>query len=199
MRLSRPLLGLLLALIAAPALALSPVTPADMAIGNPKAKVTVVEYASLSCPHCAHFANTVFPAFKKKYVDTGKVRFVYREFLTEPAALAAAPALLARCAGPKRYFAVIETFFAEQPGVYASGNARPALMKAAKAGGLSEARADACVKDEAAQKALYARVQNAVEADGVDSTPTFFVNGVKLEGDHQLADLDKAIAAASRQ
>ena len=82
------------------ALAYGPPKPIDMTLGSPKAKVTVIEYASLACSHCAHFNNEVFPEFKAKYIDTGKVRYVYREFYTPPVEVAAAGALIARCAGP---------------------------------------------------------------------------------------------------
>src|SRR5579871_3142309 len=95
--------------LAWPALADAPVVtaqPDDMTLGSPKAKVTVIEYASASCPHCARFNNEVFPAFKAKYVDTGRVFYVFREFLTEPASLAAAAFLTARCAGKGKYFGV---------------------------------------------------------------------------------------------
>src|SRR5437588_12274451 len=86
----------------------------DMSLGDPKAKVQVVEYASASCPHCARFANAIFPTFKAKYIDTGKVRFTLNEYLTDPQALAAAGFLLARCAGKARYFDVLDAFFNSQ-------------------------------------------------------------------------------------
>ena len=92
-------------------------TPADMALGNPKAAVTVVEYASLSCGHCAHFNETIFPDFKNKHDDTGRVRYVMKEFLTAPANVAAAGFLLARCGGggPAKYFKIVDEVFRSQP------------------------------------------------------------------------------------
>jgi protein-disulfide isomerase len=187
----RILAALVLGLVlTAPALAQ---TADDMVLGNPNAKVTVVEYASLSCPHCARFHNEVFPAFKKRYVDTGKVRFVYREFLTEPANLAAVGALTARCAGPKRYFDVIAAFFAGQAEIYRTGNARDVLLRAGKAGGLDEAKVDACIKDEKAQAALNARVSRAVDVDKILSTPTFVIGAKRLEGEQTLDSLAAVI------
>jgi protein-disulfide isomerase len=176
--------------LAAPALAQ---TADDMSLGDPKAKVTVIEYASLSCTHCARFHNEVFPAFKRRYIDTGKVRFVYREFLTEPATLAAVGALTARCAGPKRYFDVIATIFAGQAEIYSTGNAREVLLRAGRAGGLDEARIDACLKDENAQAALNARVTRAIDVDKVQSTPTFVIGAKRLEGEQTLDTLAAAI------
>src|SRR5580700_5997879 len=108
--------------------------PDDMTLGNPKAKVTVVEYASASCPHCAHFNNEVFPAFKAKYIDTGMVHYVFREFLTPPAEVAAASFLIARCAGRDKYFSVLDTIFRGQEQMYQSGDIRGALLRAAQSG-----------------------------------------------------------------
>ena len=183
-----------LAWAAAPAAA---VTGEDMAMGNPKAKITVIEYASAACPHCARFNNQVFPAFKKKYVDTGRVRYVYREFLTQPVEVAAAGALLARCAGKARYFAVLDDFFHGQAQAYETGDVRSLIFSVGKKAGLTDAQITACLTDETAAKALNARVQHYSEAEGVDSTPTFVINGKKLgDLDHEieLADLDAAIS-----
>ena len=169
--------------------------PDDMAMGSPKARVTVIEYASAACPHCARFNNNVFPAFKKKYVDTGKVRYVYREFLTDPVEVAAAGALLARCAGKDKYFSVLDGFFRGQAHAYETGDIRGLIMSVGKKAGLTETRINACLTDEAASKSLNERVQRFSD-DGVDSTPTFVINGQKLADlDHEvaLADLDAAI------
>ena len=170
--------------------------PDDMTLGNPHAKITVVEYASASCPHCARFNNNVFPDFKKKYIEPGKVRYVLREFLTQPVEVAAAGFLLARCAGKDKYFSAVDDFFRGQEEMYRTGDA-PALIKAVAAkAGLTAAQIDACLNDEAAQKALNDRVQRNQGLDKVEYTPTFVINGVKLpESDHEvnLADLDAAL------
>lgn len=170
----------------------------DMSLGDPKAKVKVVEVASASCIHCAAFNNEVFPVFKKKYIDTGRVHYTLRELLTPPAEVAAAAFLTARCGGKDKYFTVLDSFFHGLEEMFRTRNAGPNLLKAGAAGGLSEAQVKACVADEAANKALGERVDKAI-ADGIQSTPTFFVNGKKVaEGEVTLQQLDAAIAAASK-
>ncbi len=176
--------------------AAAPTLPDDMTLGDPRAKVTVVEYASASCPHCARFNNNVFPQFRKKYVDTGKVHYVFREFLTQPVEVAAAGFLLARCAGAAKYFDVLDAFFRGQEEMYRTGQAGKLIADVGAKAGLSGEQIQACLGDEAAADALNARVARYAK-DGVDSTPTFVINGKKLAGlDHevQLADLDGAIA-----
>jgi protein-disulfide isomerase len=169
----------------------------DMSLGDPKAKVSVVEYASASCPHCARFATDVFPTFKAKYVDTGKVRFTLKEYLTEPQALAAAGFLLARCAGKDRYFEVLDAFFKGQDEMVQTGDVRGVLARMAKSpGGLNEAQLDACMRDTAAEKALAARADRHMPVDKIASTPTFVINGRRVEGEMTMPELDAAIAKA---
>jgi protein-disulfide isomerase len=169
----------------------------DMSLGDPKAKVSVVEYASASCPHCARFAIDVFPTFKARYVDTGKVRFTLREYLTEPQALAAAGFLLARCAGKDRYFEVLDAFFKGQDEMVQTGDVRGVLSRIARSpGGLSQAQLDACMRDTAAEKALAARADRHMRVDKVGSTPTFVINGRRVEGEMTMPELDAAIAKA---
>jgi protein-disulfide isomerase len=177
------------------------VQPQDMTLGNPRAKVTVIEYASASCPHCARFNNNVFPDFKKKYIDSGKVLYVYREYLTEPVEVAAAGALLARCAGKAKYFQVLDDFFHGQAVAYETGDIKTLILSVGTKAGLTEAQIQACLEDEAANKALNERVEHYSQADGVQSTPTFVINGAKLADlDHevQLTDLDAAIGPLLR-
>jgi protein-disulfide isomerase len=172
--------------------------PDAMSLGDPKAKVVVDEYASLTCPHCARFQAEVYPAFKAKYVDTGKVRYVLHEFLTPPATVAAAGWLLARCAGPKRYFAVVDDIFKSQPR-WTDSNIKPVFLEVAKAHGLTEAQFNACLGNEKALAALQARVIRAERDSKVAATPTFMVNGkLAQEGEMSLEDLDAAIAAAGK-
>jgi protein-disulfide isomerase len=187
------------ALVAGPAAA-SPGGPVadDMSLGSPKAPVEVVEYASAACPHCAHFNETVFPAFKAKYVDTGRVRYTLKEFLTAPANVAAAGFLLARCAGPDKYFKVLDEVFRSQPR-WQSGNIKPIFVEIGAANGVSAEQFDACLTDKAAQDALQARIDRNM-ADGVEVTPTIFVNGKMIPNDKEitLAVLDEAIAEAAK-
>jgi protein-disulfide isomerase len=169
-------------------------TAPEMTMGDPKAKVTLVEYASDTCSHCAHFAETVFPAVKAKYIDTGKVYYKFREFLTPPEPVAAAGFLLARCAGKDKYFQVVDAEFRGQEQMFKTGDAHGVLLNIAKSVGMTEPQFNTCVQDEAALKALQARVQKAIDVDKIDGTPTFVVNGKQLpSGEKSLADMDAAI------
>ncbi len=176
-----------------------PAIQGDMALGNPRAKVTVVEYLSLTCPHCAHFNETVFPTFKTRWVDTGKVRYVLRELLTPPENVAAAGFLLARCAGPGKYFPVVDEVLRSQPR-WQAGQIKPIFVEIAARHGLTAAQFEACLTDTAAQDAMDGRLRYAAETDKVTSTPTFFVNGRRLPDDTvpTLADLEAAAFKAPK-
>ncbi len=169
----------------------------DMSLGKADAKVQVVEYASLSCPHCARFNNDVFPAFKAKYIDTGLVHYTFREFLTEPIPMAAAGALLARCVaktgGPDKYFAAIDAIYHRQNDMYATGNIRGGLLSIAQNSGMTEAQFDSCVGDEDAMKTLNKRVEGYAKSEKIEATPTFIINGKKYEGEQTIATFDAAI------
>jgi protein-disulfide isomerase len=166
----------------------------EMTLGDPHAKVSVVEYASDTCVHCARFNADVFPAFKAKYIDSGKVRYAFREFLTPPEPVSAAGFLVARCAGKDKYFQVVDAIFRAQPEMFAGGDAHGVLLRIARSAGLSEARFNACVQDESNLKALQDRVQRAEAVDHIESTPSFIVDGKPLQpGEKTLADLDAAI------
>jgi protein-disulfide isomerase len=170
----------------------------DMTMGNANAPVKVVEYASVTCSHCAAFNNEVFPAFKAKYIDTGKVHYTFRELLTAPEQIAAAGFLVARCAGKDKYFGVIDSIFRNQQEIVVGGDPRGSLLRVAQSAGLTEAQFTSCVEDTAALEALNKRVEQAGSA-GVSSTPTFFINGKKAkEGAATLAELDALIAEAAR-
>ena len=188
------------AFIAVVAVAATPAPAArdDMAMGKAAAPVTVIEYASVGCPHCAEFALEQFPAFKTRYVDTGKARFVLREMLTGDTALAAAGFITARCAGPAKYFQVIDGVFRAQAGIFSHGEAHEPLLKVAKDAGLTEDQFNACLNDEAQLSALQAREARA-EADGVNGTPTFLINGKRYDGDNTAAALGAAVVAARRR
>jgi protein-disulfide isomerase len=171
----------------------------DMTMGDPKAPVKMVEYASASCSHCATFNNTVFPEFKTKYIDTGKVHYTLKEFLTPPNELAAAGFLTARCAGKERYFTVLDAIFRSQQEIFQTGDMRGVLLRVAQSAGLTEAQFNACITDEEALKALNARVDRAIKQDRITGTPAFFINGKSVgEGEISLAALEKAVAEASK-
>lgn len=170
-----------------------------MTLGDPKAPVKMEEFASTTCSHCADFNNDVFPAFKAKYIDTGKVHYTFHEFLTPPEAVAVAGFLTARCAGKDKYFNVIDALFHSQQEMYATGDARGTLLKVAQSAGMTEDQFNKCVSDEAANKALADRVTKAQRDRNISSTPTFFVNGKKVkEGAMTMEELDAAVAAASK-
>jgi len=175
------------------------VTSDDMSLGNPAAKVTVIEYASVACPHCAKFNNEVFPAFKTKYIDSGRIHYVFREMLVgadSEMTMAAAGFLMARCAGKDKYFSVVDAIFHGQDAMVQSGDVRDGLMRIAESAGMTDAQFSACIADDAALKALNDRVQGYVQNDHITGTPTFVINGKTLEGEQSLATLDAAIAAA---
>ena len=158
-----------------------------------------MEYASASCAHCARFNNEVFPEFKKKYIDTGKVHYTLREFLTPPNQVAAASFLMARCAGKDKYFPALDAVFHNQEEMFQTGDYRGVLLRIAQSMGMTEKQFDACIADEAALKALNARMEKAMREEKISSTPTFDVNGKRLkEGEVSMAEFDAAIAAASK-
>lgn len=167
----------------------------DMSLGNPKAPVKVVEYASAACPHCAHFDETYFPAFKTKYIDTGRVYFTLKEFVTEPAEAAAAGFLVARCGGRAKYFTILDQVFRSQAN-WRAGNIGQVISQVGVANGLTLEQVNSCLTDPKALEAFNARTGANESQPGIDSTPTFVVNG-KIVGGVTLEDLDKAIATAS--
>lgn len=185
-------LGLKVAVAAAPGGALE--STDDMSLGNPQAKVTVIEYGSASCPHCAAFSNAVFPEFKKKYVDTGKVRYVFREFLTPPTDFAAAGFMAARCGGAAKYFPFLEALYKAQADIYNSGDLVGGLRKVGRTVGLTDAQIDACIFDQKALQALNQRVAKAGD-EGIEGTPTFVIGTKRIEGDTTLAELSAAVDA----
>jgi protein-disulfide isomerase len=187
-----------LALAASPALAGVPADAVngDISLGNPKAAVHVVEYASASCPHCAHFDEEVFPAFKAKYIDTGKVQYTLKELLTEPAEVAAAGFLTARCGGRAKYFTILDQVFRSQARWRDDGEIGRIITEVGVKNGLTEAQVNSCLTDPVALKALNDRV-DAASNSGIHSTPTLIVNGREV-AEPTLAGLDAAIAAASK-
>jgi protein-disulfide isomerase len=173
-----------------------PPVPGEMVMGSPKAPVQLVVYASASCPHCAHWWTSVQPQIRKSFIDTGKVRLVFREFLTPPEAFAAAGFMLARRV-PGKYFEVLTTVFQKQEEIYRSEQLYEGLAAIGKQYGLTDAQFKAAMTDEAALKAVNARNAKAMD-DGVESTPTFYVNGAPIVGDTSFDALSKAFATAAK-
>jgi protein-disulfide isomerase len=162
----------------------------DIPLGSPTAPVTIIEYASMTCPHCAAFANTVFPKLKEKYVDTGKVRFIMREYPLDQ--LAAAAFMLARCAGPDKYYPLIETLFQQQP-KWAVRQPIPPLLAIAKQAGFTQQSFEKCLNDAALLNKIQEERDIGSTKFKVDATPTFFINGQRYSGEMSIADLDKLL------
>ena len=151
----------------------------DVVMGNPDAKVEIVEYASMTCPHCANFHKTTFQELKKEYIDTGKVKFVLREFPFDP--LAAAVFMLARCSEDK-YYDVIDLFFENQSQWAVREGALPAIQSLAKQAGFSDQAFEACLTNQQLLDGINAVKDHGYDAMGVRATPTIFIDGEQLEG-----------------
>jgi protein-disulfide isomerase len=177
----RLLLAFALLLAAAPAWAdnLPAVGPQDRVLGRADAPVTVVEYASFTCPHCARWHIDVLPQLKSRYIDSGKVRLVFRDLPTPPQDVAATAAALARCAEPSRYYDVTSALMHGQEALRTSGDAAVWFQSGVAASGRSMEQIQACVSDPATLAALRAGIEGGRGA-GVAGTPTFFVNGARV-------------------
>jgi len=162
----------------------------DWSMGKDDAPVTVVEYASMTCSHCAAFHNNTYPELKKRYIDTGKVRYIMREFPLDP--LAAGAFMLARCAGKDKYYPMIETLFHQQQTWVVQKPIEP-LLAIARQAGFSQQSFDACLKDQKMLESIEAVRNRATEKFGINSTPTFFINGKKFQGAMSIEDMAKAI------
>jgi protein-disulfide isomerase len=164
----------------------------ELAIGSSDAKVVIVEYASMTCGHCANFHTKVFPELKKKYIDTGQVRFILREFPLDN--LAAAAAMLARCAGGEKTYPLVGVLFEKQDEwAFVRSDPVPKLFEIAKQAGFTQESFDKCLTDQKLYEQVVATRTRASDKFGVSSTPTFFVNGKRLNGGSAIGDFDKAL------
>jgi protein-disulfide isomerase len=165
----------------------------DLALGPDDAKVTVVEYASMTCGHCMAFHTKVFPDLKKKYIDTGKIRFVFREFPLDSRAFAAS--MLARCAGStERSFALVDALFHTQENwAFVKENPTPKLFEIAKQAGFTQESFDKCLTDQKLLDQITGIYTRAAETFGVNATPSFFINGKRLQAAPVLEEFDKVI------
>ena len=170
-----------------------PVSLPDMALGPANAPVTITEYASMTCPHCAAFNENVFPKIKSEYIDSGKVRYVFREFPLD--IKAAAGSMLARCIAKDdsgKYFAVIDMLFRQQND-WVVKNTTETLTRIGKQAGLSQQAVEDCLKDQALLDKIAADQKFANEVLKVNSTPTFFINGEMIKGETSFEEFDKRI------
>jgi len=165
----------------------------DMALGPANASVTITEYASMTCPHCAAFNENVFPKIKSEYIDTGKVRYVFREFPLD--IKAAAGSMLARCIAKEdagKYFAVIDMLFKQQND-WVTKNTTETLTRIGKQAGLTQTQVEDCLKDQALLDKIAADQKFAAEVLKVQSTPTFFINGEMIKGEQSFEEFAKRI------
>jgi protein-disulfide isomerase len=163
----------------------------DIALGKSDAPVTIVEYASMTCSHCAAFHTGTYPQLKSKYIETGKVRFILREFPLDP--LATAAFMLARCAGPDKRNAMVDLFFAQQRNWAFTEKPIEALSTLVKQTGMSKENFESCLKDQALYDKINEIRERASEKFGVNATPTFFFNGHKQNGEITPDELDKIL------
>ncbi|MBM3556842.1 MAG: DsbA family protein [Alphaproteobacteria bacterium] len=168
------------------------VATGDMVLGKAEAPVTVIEYASMTCPHCATFHTDILPKLKTAYIDSGKVKLIFREFPLDRIALQAA--MLARCAGPARYFGFIDVLFRRQDTWSRSGDPTGALQKQALIGGMQEAEFKACMSDIKVQDLVIGMALEGEQKYKVSSTPTLLIGDKKIAPTFE--DLDAAIKAA---
>ncbi len=170
-----------------------PVSLPDMALGPADATVTITEYASMTCPHCAAFNAEGFPKIKAEYIDTGKVRYIFREFPLD--IKAAAGSMLSRCIAngdAPKYFAVTDMLFRQQND-WVMKNTTETLTRIGKQAGLTQQQVETCLKDQSLLDKIVADQKYASEVLKVDSTPTFFVNGDKIKGETSLEEFEKKI------
>jgi len=170
-----------------------PVSLPDMALGPANAPVTITEYASMTCPHCAAFNADVFPKIKSTYIDTGKIRYVFREFPLD--IKAAAGSMLSRCIAKDdaaKYFAVTDLLFRQQSD-WVMKNTTETLSRIGKQAGLSQQAVDDCLKDQSLLDKIVADQKYANEVLKVNSTPTFFINGEMIKGETSFDEFDKRI------
>jgi protein-disulfide isomerase len=170
-------------------------TPDDRILGKPDAPITIVEYASLTCPHCAHFATEVLPKLKEKWIDSGKAKLVLRDYpLDEPALRAA---MIGRCAPADHFYPLIDTLFSAQQKWVLASDYKAELARRAQLAGMSKKDFDACLANKKVEDGVLQSRLAATQTLGVNSTPTFFINGSKFNGTPEEADFDAALTKAA--
>ena len=163
----------------------------DVAQGPADAKVTIIEYASLTCSHCGAFHRDTYPALKSRYIDTGQVRYILREFPLDP--LATAGFMLARCDGEQKYYPIVDLLFQQQRAWTATDKPLDALRQMMRQAGFSQEKFDSCLKDQKLYDAVNAVKNRGIETFKVESTPTFFINGQRHPGNLSIDEIEKII------
>ena len=165
--------------------------PQERILGNPDAPVTIIEYASLTCPHCAQVHNEVLPQLKERYIAPGKVRLIYRDFPLDQTALAAAA--LAHCAAPERYFSMLDVLFETQSNWARAGDPIGALKRLGKLGGLTEQEMDACFANQELTDGILRQRLDGQNQYDIGSTPTFIIDGKAYSGSRDVEEFGKLI------
>jgi protein-disulfide isomerase len=171
------------------------VKPDDRILGKPDAPITIVEYASLTCPHCAHFDQDVLPQLKQQWIDTGKAKLILRDFPLDQSALLAAT--VARCEPADKYYGFIDTLFKNQEEWAGAKDPHAGLQRFAQLSGMGKKEFSACIDNKSDQDKVVQSRFVAANQLGVDATPTFFINGTKFEGAPTVADFGKALSQAA--
>lgn len=189
---------LLAAMAAAPTHAQSPADPRlqDMVLGKADAPITIIEYASLTCPHCASFHTETLPAIKKEFIDTGKAKLIYRDFPLDQVAFAGA--IIARCAGPEKFFTYLDVLFAQQRQWAGAADPMAALKQIARLGGMPAEQVDKCLADKPLGDYILAQRLEGNQKFNVNSTPTIIVNGKVEPGAASLDELRKKLNALAK-
>jgi protein-disulfide isomerase len=169
----------------------------DHVLGKADAPITIIEYASLTCPHCAEFNKEVLPELKTKYIETGKAKLIYRDFPLDQWALRAS--VLARCAPSDKYFGFVDVLFQNQVTWATAKDPMAALEKIGMLGGVSSAQFSACMQDKKLQDAVLAQSLQGQKEFDVQGTPTIIVNGKKIENPQSFADFDKILKPLASQ
>ena len=172
--------------------------PIDQVLGKADAPITIIEYASTTCGHCATFHKQTLPEIKKNWVDAGKARLIYRDFPTGPAGLSLGASMIAHCAGSERYFGVLGLIMENQDKWLAAKDPLDSLKKTVRLAGLTGADVDACLQRQDLFEAIQARAQHGHERFKVDSTPSFVVNGKLVVGAKSFAEMDKILTDAAK-
>ncbi|MBI5164071.1 MAG: DsbA family protein [Magnetospirillum sp.] len=171
--------------------------PIDHAMGKADAKVTIIEYASTTCPHCATFHNTVLPEIKKTWIETGKARLIFRDFPTQPVGLSVAASMIAHCAGPDRYFGVLGLIFQHQD-KWLSERVNPGeeLKKIVRIAGITAKQVDACIARQDLAKQIQERARAGHERYGIKATPSVVIDG-KLSEAQTVEQFNQALTEAT--
>jgi protein-disulfide isomerase len=171
--------------------------PIDQVLGKADAPITIIEYASTTCGHCANLHKTYFPKLKADWIDTGKAKLIYRDFPTAPAHLSIGASMVAHCAGPDRYFPMLSLIFDNQEKWLGAQNPMDGLKKLVRLAGMTGDDVDACLKRQDLANAIQERAKDGAKTFDVEATPTLIINGTKVEGAVP-DEIEKVLKAAAK-